>query len=59
MVKGKEAYQKELIDNYIRWKNTEKNNKDRMMQALARDHQRKIKKVFEQNFHENIDDFVK
>ena len=58
MVKGKEIYQKELINTYIKWQNTEKNNKSRSMQAIARDNMRKIKKVFEQNFHEDIEKYL-
>jgi hypothetical protein len=58
MIKGKEIYQKELINTYIKWQNTEKNNKSRHMQALARDNMRKIKKVFEQNFHEDIEKYL-
>ena len=58
MVKGKEIYQKELINTYIKWQNTEKTNKSRSMQAIARDNMRKIKKVFEQNFHEDIEKYL-
>ena len=58
MVKGKEIYQKELINTYIKWQNTEKSNKSRSMQAIARDNMRKIKKVFEQNFHEDIEKYL-
>lgn len=58
MVKGKEIYQKELINTYIKWQNTEKSNKSRNMQAIARDNMRKIKKVFEQNFHEDIEKYL-
>ena len=58
MVKGIEIYQKELINTYIKWQNTEKNNKSRSMQAIARDNMRKIKKVFEQNFHEDIEKYL-
>jgi hypothetical protein len=58
MVKGKETYQKELINTYIKWQNTEKSNKSRSMQAIARDNMRKIKKVFEKNFHEDIEKYL-
>ena len=58
MVKGKETYQNELINNYIKWQNIEKNNKSRSMQAIARDNMRKIKKVFEKNFHEDIEKYL-
>jgi hypothetical protein len=58
MVKGKEIYQKELINTYIKWQNTEKTNKSRSMQAIARDNMRKIKKFFEQNFHEDIEKYL-
>ena len=58
MVKGKEIYQKELINTYIKWQNTEKSNKSRSMHAIARDNMRKIKKVFENNFHEDIEKYL-
>lgn len=58
MVKGRETYQKELVNNYIKWQNTEKTNKSCSMQAIARDNMRKIKKVFEKNFHEDIEKYL-
>lgn len=58
MVKGKEQYQRELVTAYLKWKNTELKHWSRHMQCLSRDHQRKIKKVFQENFHQNIDEFI-
>lgn len=59
MVKGKDAYRNELLQTYIRWQNTEVKHHSRHMQCLARDHQRKIRKVFKDNFHEDIDEVIK
>ena len=58
MVKGKEVYRNELMQTYLKWKNTEVKHHSRHMQCLARDHQRKIKKVFFENFNENIDEVI-
>jgi hypothetical protein len=58
-IKGKEAYQKELIDRYIADKIREESTKSREVKYIARDSQRKTKKLFFKNFHEDIENYMK
>ena len=57
MIKGKEKFQNELIEKYRHWQQVEKDC-FRPMQHIARDEQRKIKRVFEKTFHESIDNYL-
>lgn len=57
MIKGKEKFQNELIENYRHWQQVEKDC-FRNVRHIARDKQRKIRLVFEKTFHEPIDNYL-
>ena len=48
---------KELVDEYNKWDKTDNNTKNTLA-ILSRDHKRKIKKIFEKEMHESIENYL-
>lgn len=54
---GKEEFMNKLISNY-RLRMLEDNGTNQPIACIARDEMRKIRKIFEKNFHESIDKYL-
>lgn len=54
---GKEEFKNKLINNY-KLRMLENNNTVQPIACIARDEMRKIRKIFEKNFHEPIDNYL-
>lgn len=54
---GKEEFKNKLINNY-KLRMLEDNGTTQPIAYIARDEMRKIRKIFEKNFHESIDNYL-
>lgn len=54
---GKEEFKNKLINNY-KLKMSKDNGTTQLIACIARDEMRKIRKIFEKNFHEPIDNYL-